>query len=94
LAFAKNRFSITPDKTAGKEGAMTDREVLLHNRLADLEERLRIAESKYDELAGGLQLNDREREILEGREDGTIPLGLVRPILRRVFGEQLLRKGA
>ncbi len=68
---------------------MTDREVILRNRLADLEERLLVAEKKYNELADVLKLSEREREILDGREDGTIPVGLVRPILRRVFGSQL-----
>lgn len=69
---------------------MTDRELILKNRVADLEERLRIAEGKYNELVASLELSDRERAILAGRDDGTIPVGEVRPILVRVFGEHYL----
>lgn len=68
---------------------MTDRELILQNRLADTEQRLKIAEQKYEELAERLHLSSREAEVLAGRDDGLIPIGLARPILRRAFGSQV-----
>lgn len=68
---------------------MTDRELILQNRVADLEQLLRAMQQKYDELTQSLVLSQREREVLAGREDGQIPVGLVRPIFRRVFGKQV-----
>lgn len=65
---------------------MTDHERILRNQVTDLEERLHIMEKKYNELAANVQLSDREREILAGRNDGQIPIGMARPIFRRVFG--------
>jgi hypothetical protein len=65
------------------------RDFIAQNRVAELQSQLRVTEDKLEQLMERLTLSPRERSVLDGRPDGCVLVGDLRPIVRRVFGENL-----
>lgn len=55
--------------------------------LIEVFERCIRAEAKVSELLVRLALTPEERAVLDGRGDGCVRVGDLRPIARRVFGD-------
>lgn len=68
------------------------RAFLARNRIAELQAQLASAEAQIRDLQQRLALSEQEREVLRGQPDGCIRIGELRPILRRVFGAEGLRR--
>lgn len=55
-------------------------------RIAVLTSERDEAKARCRELSARLTLSDREKEVLRGEDDGCVRVGMLHPIVERVFG--------